>query len=185
MKTLYKISYFTIIGALIALGLLLVVSLVPIPGNIQVKIVQSGSMEPTIKTGSLTVVKPLASYAVGDIIMFGPESKTQLPTTHRIVADEVRSGVFYYTTKGDANNGTDLQSVRESEVIGKVFFSIPYLGYLLAFAKKPLGFLLLIGVPTIIVILDEVATIRREMKSMKQAKKREEETPEDISYGKN
>ncbi|MBI5405908.1 signal peptidase I [Candidatus Kaiserbacteria bacterium] len=170
MHTLFKTAYYVLVGAVLALGALLVVSLVPIPGNIEVKIVQSGSMEPTIKTGALTVVKPLGKYAVGDVIMFGPDTKTQVPTTHRIVSDEVRGGVFYYTTKGDANEDSDPQLVRQSEVIGKVLFSVPYLGYLLDFAKKPFGFVLLIGVPAVIVVFDEAQNIRREVRKMKRPK---------------
>src|SRR3989338_4969334 len=168
MRILYKITYLVLIGAALALGSLLVASMIPIPGNIEVKIVQSGSMEPTIKTGALTIVKPLARYAVGDIIMFGKDTKTQVPTTHRIVADEVRSGVFYYTTQGDANEDPDPQQVAQSEVIGKVLFSIPYLGYVLDFAKKPLGFALLIGVPAAIVVFDEGANIWRETKRLRK-----------------
>ncbi len=173
MHNLYKIGYYAFVGAVVALGLLLVVSLVPIPGNIEVKIVQSGSMEPTIKTGALTVVKPFTKYAVGDVIMFGPDTKTEVPTTHRIIADEVRSGVFYYTTKGDANEDPDPQPVRQSEVIGKVLLDIPYLGYLLDFAKKPLGFILLIGVPAAIVVFDEAGKIWREVRKIN----RKEEEP--------
>ena len=179
ISTLYKIGYYAFVGAVIALGLLLVASLVPIPGNIEVKIVQSGSMEPTIRTGALTVVKPLVKYAVGDVIMFGKDTKTEVPTTHRIVADEVRSGVFYYTTKGDANEDPDPQPVRHSEVIGKVLFSIPYLGYLLDFAKKPFGFALLIGVPAAIVVFDEAGKIWREMKKMKRKEEPVRDTTND------
>lgn len=144
--------------------------MVPIPGNIEVKIVQSGSMEPAIKTGALSVIKPSSRYSVGDVIMFGPDTKTQVPTTHRIVADEVRSGVFYYTTKGDANEDPDPQAVAQSEVIGKVLFSIPYLGYLLDFAKKPVGFALLVGVPAVLVIFGELEKIWREIKKVKRKK---------------
>jgi signal peptidase I len=139
-------------------------------------------MEPTIKTGSLTIVKPMTSYAVGDVIMFGPDTKTQIPTTHRIIADEVRSGVFYYTTKGDANEDPDPRPVAQSEVFGKVLFSIPYLGYLLDFAKKPLGFGLLVGVPAVIVIFGEIEKIYREMKKIKQSKKKEEEPATNQPY---
>ena len=149
---------------------MLLVSIVPIPGNIKVKIVQSGSMEPSIKTGGLVIIKPFSEYHIGDVIMFGEDTKTKVPTTHRIVADEVRSGVFYYTTKGDANEDPDPQQVKQSEVIGKVLFSIPYLGYVLDFAKKPLGFALLIGVPAAIVVFDEVANILRETRKLKMKK---------------
>jgi len=168
MNFLFKIIYSLFVGAVIALSLLLVVSMIKIPGNIEVKIVQSGSMEPTIQTGALTIVKPLAKYAVGDVIMFGKDTKTEVPTTHRIISDEVRSGVFYYTTKGDANEDPDTHTVSQSEVKGKVLFSIPYLGYLLDFAKKPLGFAFLIGIPAALVIFGELQKIWLEMKKMKQ-----------------
>ena len=170
MKSLFKIGYGIFVAAVVVLGLLLLTSLIPIPGNIEVKIVQSGSMEPAIKTGALVVIKPSDEYRVDDVIMFGEDTKTKVPTTHRIVADEVRSGVFYYTTKGDANEDPDPQQVKQSEVIGKVLFSIPYLGYVLDFAKKPLGFALLIGVPAAIVVFDEVANILRETRKLKMKK---------------
>jgi len=170
MHTLFKIGYGIFVAAVVLLGLLLVTSLIPIPGNIEIKIVQSGSMEPAIKTGALVVIKPSDEYHVDDVIMFGEDTKTKVPTTHRIVADEVRSGVFYYTTKGDANEDPDPQQVKQSEVIGKVLFSIPYLGYVLDFAKKPMGFILLIGVPATLVVFDEVANILRETRKLKMKK---------------
>ena len=178
MKVLSKIGYWIFVTAVVLLGLLLVTSLIPVPGNLEVKIVQSGSMEPSIKTGALVVIRPSSEYHIGDVIMFGEDTKTQVPTTHRIVADEVRSGVFYYTTQGDANEDPDPQQVAQSEVIGKVLFSIPYLGYVLDFAKKPLGFTLLIGVPAAIVVFDEGANIWRETKKLRIKKP---PTPE--SYG--
>ena len=170
MKSLFKIGYGIFVAAVVVLGLLLLTSLIPIPGNIEVKIVQSGSMEPAIKTGALVVIKPSDEYRVDDVIMFGEDTKTKVPTTHRIVADEVRSGVFYYTTKGDANEDPDPQQVKQSEVIGKVLFSIPYLGYVLDFAKNPLGFSLLIGVPATLVVFDEVANILRETRKLEMKK---------------
>ncbi len=167
-----KIISFLFTLAVVALGLLLLVSFIKVPGNIVLKIVKSGSMEPSIKTGSLVIVKPSDVYNVGDVIMFGKDTKTQLPTTHRIIADEVRSGVFYYTTKGDANDDPDPQPVAKSEVVGRVIFDIPYLGYILDFAKKPIGFVLLIGVPAAVVVFDEAGNIWKEMRKIR-AKKEE------------
>ena len=143
-------------------------NLIPIPGNYEVKIVQSGSMEPKIKTGSIVVIKPDDSYGVGDIITFGKDTRRDVPTTHRIVSDKVESGVFVYTTKGDANEDTDPHEVRKSEVIGKVVFSVPYVGYLLDFARKPIGFILLIVFPAGVVVFDEVMSIWREVKKKKK-----------------
>src|SRR3989344_8114299 len=171
MQALFKIGYRIFVAAVVALGLLLLVSIVPVPGNIKVKIVQSGSMEPAIKVGAVVIIKPSSEYHIGDVIMFGEDTKTKVPTTHRIVADEVRSSVFYYTTKGDANEDPDPQQVAQSEVKGKVLFSITYLGYVLDFAKKPLGFALLIGVPAAIVVFDEGANIWRETRKLRTTAK--------------
>ncbi len=53
-----------------AVVLFVVVSMFPIPGNYKLLIVQSGSMEPNIHTGSVVVVKPAENYKAGDVITF-------------------------------------------------------------------------------------------------------------------
>ena len=149
--------------AVISVAVLFLASLFPTPGNIQIKIVQSGSMEPAIKTGGIVVLKPVDEYRVGDIVTFGADTKVKVPTTHRIVADRVASGEFLYTTKGDANEDPDPQEIKKKDIIGKVLFSVPYIGYLLDFARKPWGFALLIGLPAGIVIVDEGIKIWNEV----------------------
>jgi len=183
MQTLFHIAYYAFLAAVLALGLLLVATLVPVPGNIEVKIVQSGSMEPAITTGSLVVVKPQERYEVGEVITFGEDSAERIPTTHRIVRDEVRGGIVYYTTKGDANEEVDAQPVSEREVIGGVMLSVPYLGYVLDLARKPWGFALLIGVPAGIVIIDEVGKIVKEVRALRRKKAdiRHENTNDDTT----
>ena len=71
MKALSKIGYWIFVTAVVLLGLLLVTSLIPVPGNLEVKIVQSGSMEPAISTGALVAIRPSSEYRIGDVIMFG------------------------------------------------------------------------------------------------------------------
>lgn len=175
----FKTIYYIFLTALVVIGGLFLVSVLPIPGNIDVKIVQSGSMEPAIKVGSVVVIKPSKKYDVNDVITFGKDTKEDVPTTHRIIDERVVTGTPMYTTKGDANEDKDIKEVRESEIIGKVLISIPFLGYILDFAKKPLGFALLIGIPAVIVIFDEVANIFRETKKLRKKKnENEEETNE-------
>ena len=179
MQKLFKTAYILFVVAVVTLGLLLIASLFPIPGNYALKIVQSGSMEPAIHTGSIVVIKPENTYHVGDIITFGEDTKTKVPTTHRIVSDRVESGLFIFTTKGDANENADPKEVRQSDVKGKVLFSIPYVGYLLDFARKPLGFVLLIVVPAIVVVVDEVGSIWREIRGRKKDRMVESEEGEE------
>ena len=155
-----------------AIVLLIVVSILPIPGNYKLLIVQSGSMEPAIKTGSVVIVKPVENYKANDVITFedGGKDKT---TTHRIVDVEVISGQTQYITKGDANNAEDSNKVPKDKVVGKVLTSIPYAGYILAMAKKPIGFVLLVVVPCVMIIFEEVGKIWKELKKGKRKKEEE------------
>jgi signal peptidase len=172
MKILFNTIYYLFILGLIAVSLMLLTTFVSV-GGIKVKVVKSGSMEPAIKTGAIVVIKPESSYKTGDIITFGPDTKTQVPTTHRIVSvtGEGRSVIF--KTKGDANDSEDPNDTRLSDIHGKVIFSLPYVGFILDFAKKPFGFALLVGLPAISIIIDEVINIITEIKKIRR-KKREE-----------
>ncbi|MBU4353537.1 signal peptidase I [Candidatus Parcubacteria bacterium] len=169
MKTL-KIIYYVFLGAIALIAVLLVVSAFPITGNYKFLVVQSGSMQPEIKMGSVVAVKPSDNYKIGDIITFGEMSKTKTPTTHRIVEMRVVEGKYLYTTKGDANNAPDQNEVSQDKIIGKVLFNIPYVGYAVAEARKPVGFTILIVIPAVIIVYDEIKKIISEIKNRKAAK---------------
>lgn len=160
----FKTIYYIFIAAIAAVALLLIASALPIPGGIKVFIVQSGSMKPAIKTGSVAVVKSVSEYKVGDIITFGPYSKTKAPTTHRLV--EIKDG--NYITKGDANNAPDTRVIAKRDIIGKVLLDVPYLGYAVAAAKTPAGFTAIIIIPAAIIIYDEVRKIWGEVKKLRK-----------------
>jgi signal peptidase I len=166
-----KILYYIFGTAVATIALLLIVSAFPIKGNYQVLIVLSGSMEPSIKTGSIVIVKPASQYNVGDVITFGPVSKTKVPITHRIVEMRLQNGIPVYATKGDANEEKDTREVLAREVIGKELFDVPFLGYALAAAKKPIGFGVLIAVPAIIILFDEGKKIFREVGKMRKKRR--------------
>lgn len=171
MKYISKALYTLLILVLMAIAGVFIASMLPIPGHIAIKIVKSGSMEPTIHVGSIVIVKPVENYTVGDVITFGPDTKIQIPTTHRIIAIDSENGTTLFTTKGDANEEPDTNRTRLSDVHGKVIASIPSAGYVLAFAKTPLGFALLIGLPAAIIILDELLKIFTEARAMFGPKK--------------
>src|SRR3989344_7570939 len=94
---IFKILYRTFYVAIIVIVAFLLIALFPIKGNYQIKIVKSGSMEPSIKTGSVVVIKPSVSYTVGDVVTFGKDTKTDIPTTHRIVSTRAVEGVLLFT----------------------------------------------------------------------------------------
>jgi len=128
-------------------------------------LVQSGSMEPAIKTGSIVITLPSSVYSQGEVITFSKNSKNIV--THRIQAKlypEGASSSPVYKTAGDANENFDNWEVNNSDIIGKVVFSVPYVGYVADFAKKPQGFILLVIIPATIIIYEELKNIIRELK---------------------
>lgn len=171
MKRTCKIISEIVIYAIIFLvAILLIWSAIPVKNNPKIFVVLSGSMEPYIHTGSVIITKPVSNYKVGDIITFGENSKIYLPTTHRIVEIKKVNDEIVYRTKGSANDSEDIKEIPQKEVLGKVFFSIPYLGFIVDFAKKPLGFFLVVGIPAIFIIYEEIKKIIREVKKVKEKK---------------
>jgi len=164
---IFKIIYYIFLAFIGAIAVLLIVSVFPITGNYKIMIVQSGSMAPAIKMGSVVVVKPAEDYKIGDVITFGPYTRTKAPTSHRIYDIKVSGGTPSYITKGDANDSPDQKEISKREIVGKVLFSVPYLGFAVDFAKKPLGFALIIIVPAAVIISDEIKNIYGEIKKKK------------------
>ncbi len=170
VQTILKILYGVVIVGVIGLTLLLIASFFSI-ADYQVKVVLSGSMRPTIETGSIVVITSQERYTKDDIITFTAEAPREVPITHRIVERDATNGSVSYVTRGDANDAPDESRVQKDEVIGKVLFSVPYVGYLITFAKQPLGFLLLIGIPAAIITIDELRTIVREVRRIRRRRR--------------
>lgn len=179
MHIIGKTLYWIFIGLLLAVAALFLASYLPIPGNIEVKIVKSGSMEPAIKTGSVVILRPADTYAVGDIVTFGEDSKLRIPTTHRIVEVHGAGNATTFTTKGDANEEADPQPVPRASVIGKVYGWVPYAGYVIDFARTPWGFTGLIGVPAALIIIDELFILFGEVSKLYRTRRTRRE-PENV-----
>ncbi len=106
--------------------------------------VLSPSMEPDYPTGSVIYVADCDTDSLEkrDVITFRLTEKTT--ATHRIIRIEEKNGERLFYTKGDNNQAEDKKPVEESEVIGKVVFCIPYLGYLSRLIRTPVSYFLII-----------------------------------------
>ncbi|HHE64731.1 MAG TPA: signal peptidase I, partial [Bacteroidetes bacterium] len=154
----------------IILGLIIILLLIPLSyfgyqvylGELQFKTVLSGSMSPAMNAGDIVLISKINPEEIknGDIITFR-EGKTF--TTHRVV--EIVNNSF--RTKGDANEDPDMKVIKTEQVVGKVIFVIPFLGYLGHFVRTPLGFLMFILIPGILIIYSEIRKIRNEIKNPK------------------
>ena len=137
----------------------------------RVDTVFSGSMEPRLKVGSVVVTRPVAAEEIkaGDIITFCSPLNEKL-MSHRVVAAEHGSG-WHFQTKGDANEDADPFVVPAESVVGKVCLHLPYFGYVSQFVKTPLGLLLLICTPGLVVIVMEMRNIWRVLNEEKMERK--------------
>lgn len=170
MKYILHNAKWILIAEVIISAVLLVGLLVPLPGKIELKIVQSGSMSPRLPVGSVVVVMPEVDYKVGDIITFGKDTKKRIPTTHRIAKIERENGSVRYVTKGDANEEADSGKTQYTAVIGKVVGTIPRLGYILDFARSRKGFAFMVVIPALFVMLDEIITIFNTTRDIRKKK---------------
>lgn len=114
--------------------------------------VLSGSMEPTYRTGSVIYVRECEpeDVQVGDPITFVMNEDLKV-ATHRVVEIDEEQGTF--TTKGDANAAIDGSPVLFENLIGKPVFTIPYLGYLVAYVQEPPGTYVAVAVCAILIML--------------------------------
>ncbi len=107
-----------LLGTLGTLGIIgiLAVNVYPIFMGGKIYQIQTGSMEPTIKTGSYVLIRPTEEIKTGQVIMFDQHGSA-VPIVHRVVA--VNAGGKTLTTRGDAN-GADDASINRSQVRGIV-----------------------------------------------------------------
>ncbi|HDQ88596.1 MAG TPA: signal peptidase I [candidate division WWE3 bacterium] len=108
-------------------------------------LVTSGSMEPRIPKGSLILIEKTTSAKKGEVITFRVDSGSLI--THRVIEIEKLGWDKLYYTKGDANDSPDGIALSSTDIVGKVVFTLPYIGYVLKFAVSPLFLLFLFYIP--------------------------------------
>ena len=121
----------------------------------------SNSMTPAFKAGGMVVTQSVepTDIKVGDIITYGSPIDGKM-VTHRVVEIKEHSPILFQT-KGDANEDLDSYLVPSQNVVGRVYFYIPQLGYFTQFVKSHLGLVLLLFIPGLIIILMEMRNIWR------------------------
>jgi signal peptidase len=167
VKLIIKVIYNIVFVLLIVSSLFVILTSYDIIKGYNFYVVMSGSMEPTIHTGSIITVTEQETYNKDDIITVKMKNDPNQTYTHRIV-EVTQEG---YQTKGDANESADPDIATEELVIGKTVLNIPILGYLAHFAKQPTGFIIMIIIPCIIIIASEINNIKEFVKEKLEEKK--------------
>lgn len=138
--------------------------------------VLTGSMEPAIETDSLILVRRIDPSEIkkDDIISFYSQDPSHggAVNTHRVVSAEQDGELWYYTTKGDANQVADKYIVTSNDLIGKVIFTSHALGLFVRLLANPLIFIPVILLPLFMILLSNL--IRTVRLAKKMAKEEEE-----------
>ncbi len=144
-------------SACLGLLLLLVIALA-IPAlftlfGFRAYVIYGGSMGSALPAGSVGITETVDSKTLkeGDIVAIRKAGRA-LPVLHRITDMESVGGTTVYTTKGDSNSSPDPAPVTLEGSGDRVVFAIPYLGYLVHFARGALGRLLLILIPSLLLL---------------------------------
>lgn len=108
--------------------------------GIQPYVVESGSMEPVIQTGSVSFINKRIDYndvKIGDIIAF--KIDTGAFATHRVV-EMSESGIV---TKGDANRNVDSVITTKDNYVGKNIFTVSKIGWIIKKVQTTSGKIIL------------------------------------------
>jgi signal peptidase len=136
----------------------------------ELQVVLSGSMQPALPPGSVSLVQPIDAQGleVGDLLVFELPRDPSQQVTHRIVEIRGDGSKSEFLTKGDANNAPDDYWVPAANIRGTVRGHIPYIGYIVPHVRTPVGYFLLVVLPAAIIIYGEVKSISVSAKRRKQ-----------------
>lgn len=109
----------------------------------RIYIVDSGSMVPTLPIDSMIIVKETLPGEIekNDIVTYY-SGNTDSRVTHRVV--EVKEGGQGFVTRGDANNTEDSSILQGDRIIGKLVYSIPYIGKIFRELSGKIGIALVV-----------------------------------------
>lgn len=105
--------------------------------------IRSGSMEPAIGVGALTIVDRSRPPRAGEVVTYRLPSGTAV--THRVVRVVEMDDQRWLEARGDANATPDPALIPADAVIGVVATRIAYLGYFLALLAMPSGIVSLVA----------------------------------------
>ena len=147
MQTFKRITGIFTTVVLVAVLLLLMLLVGMRLFGFKVYTVLSGSMETAIPVGSVVYVREVDTSEIeeGDVLTYVVGNDTVV--THRVVGfvpDEENPNLVRFRTKGDANDDEDGLLLHPNNVIGRVSFHVPLIGYVASFLQNPYGKVILI-----------------------------------------
>jgi len=90
-------------------------------------VIATGSMTPTLPVHSFVVTRPVDTedIRVGDILNFRRTPAATETVTHRVVGIDENG---HFITRGDANDADDATTIPPSQVLGRYWYTVPFIG---------------------------------------------------------
>ncbi len=131
LSVLGEIFFYLLVGAIVGVIVMNII-------GFRFFTVQTGSMANRYPVGTVIVIQPtdFEQFSVDDVITFRIEN-TDTVVTHRIISIDEKNQTVQ--TKGDNNNTADNGAIENNEIVGKVVFSVPYVGYVMIFLNTWVG----------------------------------------------
>lgn len=117
---------------MITLFAALVLIVLPVATGSYTYTVLTNSMAPKFPPGTFLVMKPVDFDQIqyGDVVTFQLHSGRPEMETHRVIGfGATQQGEKTLITRGDNNGANDPEPVREIQVKGKLFYAVPYVGF--------------------------------------------------------
>ncbi len=131
------------------------------PFGFGMAIVLSGSMEPELSVDDLVLIKRARELEVGQIVVY--QTETDSLTVHRII--KISGDTII--TQGDANNIPD-DPITKDMIQGEVFLTIPFVGAVVGFLRKPVVMLLMLAAALGLYIASDLSERRQVKKNESQ-----------------
>lgn len=119
------------------------------------------AMTPALKQGDLVIMKNTSpsTLRVGDVVAY-QDTISKALVVHRVIATPAMLGEDLFQTKGDVTTVPD-QPVRAADITGHVNYVVPKLGYVVEMLRNPIGMALIIYVPALIILANEIRRLSR------------------------
>ena len=122
-------------------------------GDTSYVIVSGTSMDPTLKTGDLVVVRRRPAYRNGDVVAFRipkGDGAAGAKVIHRIIGGSAKEG---FILQGDNKPSPDIWRPKPDDVLGKQWLHLPGFGRYLVRAREPLPLAILAALIVFITVV--------------------------------
>ena len=144
---------------------------VPSFGGYSPLIVLSPSMEDTIMSGDLIIVKSADPEEVQEqdiISFFDPDSTGTAVLTHRCIELVNKDGALFFRTKGDNNDSVDPTLAPSQNLVGKYITRIPFAGSIAMWLQTTPGLIVCVAVPIVLLVAYDLIMKKRYDKTKKK-----------------